>query len=195
MSREGELRVHFISVLGLLIGALVPASVSADEVSRPTATVSVGGVLKLAPGTSEILRVNPGARTVIIGKPEIVDANILSENVIVLTAKGTGWTNMILLDAENAVVLRTDVQVADVQVGSRPTTVQVFHGDKVQSYSCTTNCIAAPTASVNNTELTAASGPFRNCDEARAAGATAIRRGEPGYAPHLDGDNDGVGCE
>lgn len=36
---------------------------------------------------------------------------------------------------------------------------------------------------------------FRNCDEARAAGAAPVRRGEPGYGPHLDRDNDGVGCE
>jgi Excalibur calcium-binding domain len=32
---------------------------------------------------------------------------------------------------------------------------------------------------------------FRNCDAARSAGATPIRRGEAGYAPHLDRDDDG----
>ena len=36
---------------------------------------------------------------------------------------------------------------------------------------------------------------FANCAEARAAGAAPVRRGDPGYAPHLDRDNDGVGCE
>ena len=36
---------------------------------------------------------------------------------------------------------------------------------------------------------------FRNCSEARAAGAAPVRRGEPGYGPHLDRDNDGIGCE
>lgn len=36
---------------------------------------------------------------------------------------------------------------------------------------------------------------YRNCDEVRAAGAYAIRRGDPGYGPHLDRDGDGVGCE
>lgn len=36
---------------------------------------------------------------------------------------------------------------------------------------------------------------YRNCSEARAAGAAPVRRGEPGYAGHLDRDNDGVGCE
>jgi len=38
-------------------------------------------------------------------------------------------------------------------------------------------------------------GAFRNCSAARAAGAAPVRRGEPGYGPHLDRDADGVGCE
>ena len=40
-----------------------------------------------------------------------------------------------------------------------------------------------------------AGGAFRNCTEARAAGAAPVRAGEPGYGPHLDRDGDGIGCE
>lgn len=36
---------------------------------------------------------------------------------------------------------------------------------------------------------------YRNCSAARAAGAAPVYRGDPGYAPHLDRDRDGVGCE
>lgn len=36
---------------------------------------------------------------------------------------------------------------------------------------------------------------FANCSAARAAGSAPVRRGDPGYGPHLDRDNDGVGCE
>ncbi|NGQ94986.1 nuclease precursor [Brevibacillus sp. SYP-B805] len=36
---------------------------------------------------------------------------------------------------------------------------------------------------------------YANCSEARAAGAAPIYRGEPGYRPKLDRDNDGVACE
>lgn len=36
---------------------------------------------------------------------------------------------------------------------------------------------------------------FRSCKEARAAGYSHMRRGEPGYSPHLDRDNDGVACD
>ncbi|QUC62617.1 excalibur calcium-binding domain-containing protein [Streptomyces sp. A2-16] len=36
---------------------------------------------------------------------------------------------------------------------------------------------------------------YENCDEARAAGAAPLHRGDPGYGPHLDRDGDGVACE
>ncbi len=37
--------------------------------------------------------------------------------------------------------------------------------------------------------------PYRNCAEARAAGAAPIYRGQPGYRKGLDRDGDGVACE
>ncbi|WP_370690230.1 excalibur calcium-binding domain-containing protein [Phenylobacterium sp.] len=40
-----------------------------------------------------------------------------------------------------------------------------------------------------------AGGAYANCAAARAAGAAPVRRGQPGYGPHLDRDGDGVGCE
>ncbi|WUD62700.1 excalibur calcium-binding domain-containing protein [Nocardia sp. NBC_00511] len=36
---------------------------------------------------------------------------------------------------------------------------------------------------------------YKNCAAARAAGAAPILRGEPGYRPALDRDNDGIACE
>jgi hypothetical protein len=38
-------------------------------------------------------------------------------------------------------------------------------------------------------------GPFANCTEAWAAGAAPVHAGDPGYAPKLDRDGDGIGCE
>ena len=36
---------------------------------------------------------------------------------------------------------------------------------------------------------------FANCAAARAAGATPLYAGQPGYRPEMDGDRDGVACE
>jgi hypothetical protein len=54
---------------------------------------------------------------------------------------------------------------------------------------------ARPKAEEGAARTDARAGPFDNCSEARAAGAAPIARGEPGYAPHLDRDNDGIACE
>jgi hypothetical protein len=39
------------------------------------------------------------------------------------------------------------------------------------------------------------SSSFRNCAQARAAGAAPVYEGDPGYGEHLDRDLDGIGCE
>lgn len=36
---------------------------------------------------------------------------------------------------------------------------------------------------------------YKNCTEARDAGAAPVYRDEYGFGPHLDRDNDGIGCE
>ena len=38
-------------------------------------------------------------------------------------------------------------------------------------------------------------GSYRNCSEARAAGAAPLYRGQPGYSARLDRDGDGIACE
>ena len=38
-------------------------------------------------------------------------------------------------------------------------------------------------------------GGYRNCREARAAGAAPLYRGQPGYSARLDRDGDGIACE
>jgi endonuclease YncB( thermonuclease family) len=42
---------------------------------------------------------------------------------------------------------------------------------------------------------TSPSARYKSCTEARAAGAAPLYRGQPGYNPNLDRDNDGVACE
>jgi hypothetical protein len=41
----------------------------------------------------------------------------------------------------------------------------------------------------------AGNGPYPSCTAAGAERAVPIRRGEPGYARHLDRDGDGVACD
>lgn len=53
----------------------------------------------------------------------------------------------------------------------------------------------APARTGETPPAPAADVAFEDCAAARAAGAAPLRRGEPGYAPRMDGDGDGVACE
>jgi hypothetical protein len=68
------------------------------------------------------------------------------------------------------------------------------HNRKTGDYHCH-RASSSSRSSAYGALSTSRSGPFRNCDEARAAGAAPVYRGQLGYAPHLDRDNDGIGCE
>lgn len=53
--------------------------------------------------------------------------------------------------------------------------------------------VEPPVEGTDETEGTQFS--YENCDAARDAGAAPVGEDDHGFAPHLDGDNDGVGCE
>ncbi len=52
----------------------------------------------------------------------------------------------------------------------------------------------APETPVETSDPGPSAVSYKNCDAVRAAGAAPIRRGDPGYASHLDRDGDGEGC-
>ena len=72
---------------------------------------------------------------------------------------------------------------------------------KTGDYHCHRGAKSASLRSITRKRTYAAVGGggggayFANCSAARAAGAAPVRQGDPGYASHLDRDNDGVGCE
>ncbi len=68
------------------------------------------------------------------------------------------------------------------------------HNDRKKGeYHCHRAAAPALRSFLNN--ASPSQGAFRNCAAARAAGAAPVRYGDPGYGPHLDRDNDGIGCE
>ncbi|WP_245194692.1 excalibur calcium-binding domain-containing protein [Kitasatospora phosalacinea] len=62
-----------------------------------------------------------------------------------------------------------------------------------QAQAPTTPPPAAEPEPARTTEQAAAY--YKNCTEAKAAGAAPLHRGEPGYRSALDRDGDGVACE
>lgn len=90
-----------------------------------------------------------------------------------------------LYQSMGAQVYRTDQQ------GTVTVTVQV---DGSYSIAAERNAINVPPATLPPA-VPAPTPYYRTCAEARAAGASPLYRGQPGYRPELDRDGDGKACE
>ena len=85
---------------------------------------------------AKIVKLSRAADTVIVGNPEIADAAVQDASTIVLTGKGFGTTNFVVLDAEgNAIV--DEMVVVSRNISN---SLRIYRGKDIQTLSCTPNC-------------------------------------------------------
>jgi Pilus formation protein N terminal region len=111
----------------LLALVLTPAVAAHGAAAAETLTV----VLDQA----QIMALPERVGTIIIGNPLIADVALQAGGNVVITGKGYGSTNLIVLDRAGATVLTKTIQV----VGPRDTVV-VYRGVDRESYSCAPRC-------------------------------------------------------
>lgn len=85
---------------------------------------------------SQILRMPGKVAEFIIGNPTIADVSIQSSDLLVVTGKSFGITNVIALDAQRNVIKEARVIVVRDQVR----VVNVQKAAKRESYNCTPQC-------------------------------------------------------
>ena len=85
---------------------------------------------------SQILKLPRPVAEIIIGNPMIADVAIQSNNLLVITGKSFGVTNIIVLDADRNIIQdqRVMVQREDAKV------VYLQKAGKRESYNCTPQC-------------------------------------------------------
>lgn len=93
---------------------------------------------------SQLLRLPRPASSIIIGNPSIADVEIQGGNLLVVTGKTFGVTNIIALDAERNIIQDQRIVVARDDVR----TVNLSKGSERESYSCTPNC--SPTLTIGD---------------------------------------------
>jgi Flp pilus assembly secretin CpaC len=93
---------------------------------------------------SQLIRLPRPASEVIIGNPSIADVAIQGGNLLVVTGKSFGVTNIIALDAQRNVIQdqRVIVDHDDLR------TLSLYKGAKRESYTCTPDC--SPTITVGD---------------------------------------------
>jgi Flp pilus assembly secretin CpaC len=85
---------------------------------------------------ARLIKLPERAATVVIGNPLIADLSIQPGGLAVITGKGYGATNLIVLDRDGAVLTE---KMLEVQGPTDPTVV-VYRGTSRETYSCTPDC-------------------------------------------------------
>jgi Flp pilus assembly secretin CpaC len=109
----------------LLLAALLAAPALADEAP-----------LGITLDQATILKLPDKVATIVVGNPLIADVAVQSGGLVVVTGKGYGSTNIIVLDRAGVVLMERSVLVR----GPTDQIVQVYRGVERETYSCTPTC-------------------------------------------------------
>jgi hypothetical protein len=100
------------------------------------APAAAAGDLVVKYDQSQLLRVPRPVTSIIIGNPSIADVTVQSPNLLVITGRTFGITNVIALDSERNVI--QDQRVVVVRDGASQ--VSLYRGVKRETYNCSPNC-------------------------------------------------------
>ena len=85
---------------------------------------------------AKIVKLSRAADTIVIGNPAIADASVQDASTVVLTGKGFGVTNLVILDATGDLII--DEQV--IVMRDTASSIRIYRRAEVQTLSCTPYC-------------------------------------------------------
>ena len=85
---------------------------------------------------AKILKLSRPADTIVVGNPLIADASVQDSTTVVLTGRGFGVTNLVVLDEAGTPIIDEQVTVSRSTAAS----VRIYRRSNVQTLSCTPNC-------------------------------------------------------
>lgn len=95
-----------------------------------------GAGIDVVMNQAKIVRLSRAADTIVIGNPAIADAAVQDATTIVLTGKGFGVTNLVVLDRDGSPIVDEQVTVGRDEASS----VRIYRRAEVQTMSCTPYC-------------------------------------------------------
>lgn len=110
----------------------------ASAVFSPPALAETKGI-EVVMNQAKIVKLSRDADTIVIGNPLIADAAVKDSRTIVITGKGFGVTNFVVLDSKGNAVVDEQVIVSR----SVAETIRVYRRANVQTLSCTPFCESA----------------------------------------------------
>ncbi|MFI0844065.1 pilus assembly protein N-terminal domain-containing protein [Mesorhizobium sp. IMUNJ 23232] len=115
-----------LKMLGLM-GTVVTAAVMPAQAD---------GGIEVVMNQAKIVKLARAADTIVVGNPNIADASVQDSTTIVLTGKGFGVTNLVVLDAEGTPIVDEQITVARQTASS----LRIYRRAEIQTLSCTPFC-------------------------------------------------------
>lgn len=106
-----------------------------DASMQEPATAGYQPGIRVVLNHAKVVKLSAPASTVIVGNPEIADTTVQDPQTLVLTGRGFGSTNLVILDAGGNPIL--DERVA---VTREDETLRIYRQAEIDSYSCQPFC-------------------------------------------------------
>ncbi|MFA6153968.1 pilus assembly protein N-terminal domain-containing protein [Mesorhizobium sp.] len=104
------------------------------------ATPAMAGTgIQVTMNQAKIVKLSRPADTIVVGNPAIADASVQDASTIVLTGKGFGVTNLVVLDTDGKPIIDEQVTVVRQDASS----VRIYRRAEIQTMSCTPYCESA----------------------------------------------------
>jgi len=117
-----------VSFRTLIAGALLAAGSAAAFAGSSTIDVEIN--------QAKILKLSRPADTVVVGNPQIADASVQDSSTIVLTGKGFGQTNLVVLAEDGSPIVDQQISVSR----SESSTVRIYRRAEIQTLFCAPYC-------------------------------------------------------
>jgi Flp pilus assembly secretin CpaC len=119
------------------------------------ASAALSADIDVVMNEAKVVKLSREADTVIIGNPEIADASVQDANTLVLTAKGFGITNLVVLDRQGNPIVDEQIVVSRQAAQS----IRIYRRANVQTMSCTPYCEGAFRSGAEQASDAQVSGP------------------------------------
>jgi Flp pilus assembly secretin CpaC len=163
MERRGTAVRTASALVWLVLAALSPQSAAAAEAP-----------LGIELDKATIMKLPEKVATIVVGNPAIADVAVQAGGLVVVTGKGYGTTNLIVLDRAGSVLMERAIVVR----GANGSTIAVYRGVERETYSCTPDCERRITLGDSAAYFGASAAQLdaRNAQATNAAGAAGARR-------------------
>ena len=118
----------------LLVAAALVA-VGASQ-SAMAASNAASNVVQVVVDQATLVRLDRPAAEIVVGNPSIADVSVQSSQVLVVTGKSFGETNLIVMDADGKVVANRQLIVQEPRTGF----VTMYRGSARQTLHCAPYC-------------------------------------------------------